>query len=251
MKRKTVERIFPWLIVTAFLLLWELAIDLFKIPKFVLPRPSEIAVAMVQYWSAILYHSAQTFMTTLVGFIVAVAVGTLCGLLIGGSSLIYAGFYPILVALNSVPKVALLPILVIWFGIGTVPAVISAFIISVFPIIVNVATGVSSVEPELRDVLRSLRAKHYQILIKIGIPRSLPYLFASLKVAITLAFVGSIMAETIAANRGIGYLMMTAASRFDVPLVFAGLTLSAVMGTLMYLVCVLFESRMTRWAFRA
>jgi NitT/TauT family transport system permease protein len=102
------------------------------------------------------------------------------------------------------------PILVIWFGIGTIPAIITAFAISFFPIVVNVATGLATIEPELRDVLRSVGASKTQILTKVGIPRSLPYLFASFKIAITLAFIGSIVSETVASNEGIGYLMLAA-----------------------------------------
>lgn len=251
MTAKSIHRVLPWVIVTILLLLWEVACVVFEIPTFILPRPSQVAISLYTHLGPASGNAAQTLMTTIVGFAAAILIGTMVGLAIGGSSLLYAGVYPILIAVNSVPKVALLPILVVWFGIGTVPAIISAFMLAVFPIIVNVGTGVSAMEPELRDLLRSLQAKRHQILLKVGIPRSLPYLFASLKVGITLAFVGSIMAETIASNRGIGYLMMTAASRFDVPLVFGGLTLSALMGTVMYSICALFERRLTRWAFRS
>ncbi len=140
--------------------------------------------------------------------------------------------------------------LVIWFGIGTVPAIITAFLISFFPIVVNVATGLATLEPEWQDVLRSLGANKRQIFIKIGIPRSLPYLFASLKVAATLAFVGAVIAETVAANRGIGYLMLSASSRFEVPLVFAGLVVVAAMGVALFAVFAVVETRLTGWAYR-
>ena len=102
----------------------------------------------------------------------------------------------------------------------------------------------------MRDVLRSLGANRWEILTKVGIPRSAPYLFASLKIAITLAFIGSVISETVAANKGIGYLMLSASSRFEVPLVFAGLLVVGAMGVGMYAICVMFEQRMTRWAFR-
>src|SRR6185295_7217340 len=121
---------------------------------------------------------------------------------------------------NSVPKVALVPILVIWFGIGTVPAILTAWVISFFPIVVNVATGLATIEPEMRDVLRSLGANRWQILTKVGIPRSMPYLFGSLKIAITLAFIGSVISETVAGNEGIGYMMLSASAKPDTPLVF-------------------------------
>lgn len=145
---------------------------------------------------------------------------------------------------------ALVPVLVVWFGIGTVPAVITAFLLAFFPIAVNVATGLATLEPELEDVLRSLGASRGDILLKVGLPRSAPYFFASLKVAITLAFVGSVIAETVASNQGIGYLMLQASSRFQIPLVFAGLLVIAVMGIVMYAIFAVIERRTTGWATR-
>ena len=135
-------------------------------------------------------------------------------------------------------------------GAGFWPAVLTAFLISFFPIVVNVATGIATVEPELRDVLRALGASQTDIIRKVGLPRAMPYFFASLKVAITVAFVGSIISETVAANEGIGHLMLVASSRFDVPLVFAGLIITGVMGVAMYWVAVTIEERTTGWATR-
>jgi NitT/TauT family transport system permease protein len=185
-----------------------------------------------------------------IGFGFAVVFGLVAGIAVGSSTLVYDGFYPALVGFNSIPKVAVIPILVIWFGIGTVPAIITAFLISFFPILVNVAAGIATVEPELKDVLRALGAKRWQVIQKVGLPRSMPYFFASLKVAITFAFVGSIVAETVAANKGIGNLMLVASSRFEVPLAFAGLLMTSVMGIGMYLVCSLIERRTNGWATR-
>jgi NitT/TauT family transport system permease protein len=143
------------------------------------------------------------------------------------------------------------PILVIWFGIGTIPAVLTAFLIAFFPIVVNVATGLATIEPETEDVLRALGAKKMDIMLKVGIPRSMPYFFGSLKVAITLAFVGSVISETIAANSGLGYMMASAQSLFNVPLVFAGLIMLAVEGIVMYAIMAWVEKHMTGWAHRS
>jgi len=189
-------------------------------------------------------------MTTAVGFAIAVAFGLVAGIAIGSSRLVYDGFYPALVGFNSIPKVAVIPILVIWFGIGTVPAIITAFLISFFPILVNVAAGIATVEPELKDVLRALGASRLQMIRKVGLPRAMPYFFASVKVAITFAFVGSIVAETVAANKGIGNLMLVASSRFEVPLAFAGLIVTSLMGIGMYLLAEFVERRTTFWATR-
>jgi NitT/TauT family transport system permease protein len=220
------------------------------VPTFVLPAPSDIAASMVKWWRPLVDNSWQTLMTTLIGFGFAIVFGLLLGIAIGSSTLLYHGLYPLLIGFNSIPKVAVVPILVIWFGIGTVPAVITAFLISFFPIVVNVATGIATVEPELRDVLRALGARHVDIIKKVGLPRAMPYFFASLKISITVAFVGSIIAETVAANKGIGHLMILASSRFDVPLVFAGLMVTAIMGVAMYVAAVTLENRTTGWATR-
>jgi NitT/TauT family transport system permease protein len=250
MSQKTLERIMPWAVVIGLFLFWEFAVWVFDFPQFILPAPSVIFEAMWQWRVPILDNAAQTAMTTVVGFAIAIVFGLVTGIIIGSSSLIYNGFYPVLIGFNSIPKVAVVPILVIWFGIGTVPAIITAFLISFFPILVNVATGIATVEPELKDVLRALGASKRDIIVKVGIPRSLPYFFASLKIAITVAFVGSIIAETVASNKGIGHLMIVASSRFEVPLVFAGLLVTAIMGVIMYVIAIMVEKRMTGWSVR-
>ncbi len=248
--RRNLERALPWMVVLGLFLVWEIGVRAFAVPQFVLPAPSVIFESMWKWRVPILDNAWQTLFTTAVGFGIAIVFGLVTGVLIGSSSLVYNGLYPVLIGFNSIPKVAVVPILVIWFGIGTVPAIITAFLISFFPILVNVATGIATVEPELRDVLRALGAKRRDIILKVGLPRAMPYFFASLKVAITVAFVGSIIAETVASNKGIGHLMMVASSRFDVPLVFAGLLVTAVMGVMMYVVANVVERRMTGWATR-
>jgi NitT/TauT family transport system permease protein len=250
LRRKTLRRVLPWMVVVAIFGLWELVVRAFDIEPFVLPAPSAVFASGWEWRWPILDNASQTFMTTVVGFGFAVIFGLVAGIAIGSSSLIYDGFYPALVGFNSIPKVAVIPILVIWFGIGTVPAIITAFLISFFPILVNVAAGIATVEPELKDVLRALGAKRWQVIQKVGLPRSMPYFFASLKVAITFAFVGSIVAETVAANKGIGNLMLVASSRFEVPLAFAGLLVTSIMGIGMYLVAEFIERRTTGWATR-
>uniref|UniRef100_UPI003100F822 ABC transporter permease n=1 Tax=Neorhizobium sp. EC2-8 TaxID=3129230 RepID=UPI003100F822 len=244
------ERVGPVVLPLALLVFWELACEAFDIPPFVLPSPSMVAVALYNNAFVIWFHSSQTLYTTVVGFAVAVAFGTFLGILVGSSRLAYTSLYPMLVGFNSVPKVAIVPILVVWFGIGTVPAIVTAFMLSFFPIAVNVATGLATIEPELRDVLRSLGASQLDIVRKIGIPRSMPYLFASLKISITLAFVGSVISETLASNRGIGTLMTQASANFNIPLVFAGLVVIALMGIIMYMMFAFVEKRMTGWATR-
>lgn len=247
---RRLQLLLPWLVVLGLFLIWEASCWAFDVPPFVLPRPSLIFKTMYQFRTQILDHSLHTLLTTVVGFVLAVIGGLLIGLAVGASPFVYAGLYPVLIGFNSIPKVALVPVIVIWFGIGAVPAIITACSIAFFPIAVNIATGLATIEPEMRDVLRSLGASRWEILTKVGIPRSAPYLFASLKIAITLSFIGSVISETVASNSGIGYLMLSASSRFEVPLVFAGLLVVGAMGIGMYAICSLFEQRMTRWAFR-
>ena len=250
MRRKTQRRVLPWVVTILLFIVWELTVRVFDIEPFLLPSPSAIFASGWQWRWPILDNAWQTFMTTTVGFFIAVVIGLLAGIAVGSSTLVYDGFYPALIGFNTIPKVAVIPILVIWFGVGTVPAIITAFLLSFFPILVNVATGIATVEPELRDVLRALGATRWQVIKKVGLPRSMPYFFASLKVAITVAFVGSIVAETVASNKGIGNLMLVASSRFEVPLAFAGLLVTSVMGIGMYLVAEIVERRMTGWATR-
>jgi NitT/TauT family transport system permease protein len=250
MSARKLEAVMPWALIFAMFVLWEATCIVFRIDAFVLPRPTEVVASIVKRSDALAWHALHTFYTTMLGFVLAVAGGVLLGALVGSSRLLYKGLYPLLVGFNSIPKVAVVPVLVIWFGIGVVPAVLTAFMVSFFPVTVNVATGLATLEPELEDVLRALGASRRDILVKVGIPRSLPYLFASLKVAITLAFIGSVISETVASNEGIGYLILAASARFDVPLVFAALTVIAVMGIAMYAVFAAVEGRMTGWATR-
>jgi NitT/TauT family transport system permease protein len=173
-ERKLVRQVLPWAVIAVKFVLWELAVRIFKIPQFVLPAPTAIFEELWRWRVPILENSWQTLMTTLVGFAFAIVIGALGGVALGSSRVIYDGFYPALIAFNSVPKVAVIPVLVIWFGIGTIPAVITAFLLSFFPILVNVATGIATVEPELRDVLRALGATKRQVIMKVGLPRAMP-----------------------------------------------------------------------------
>ncbi|MEF2277311.1 ABC transporter permease [Deinococcus sp. YIM 134068] len=241
----------PVLSILAFFLLWELVCRVFAIQPFILPTPSASLATLVQFAPAVAGHAIQTLTTTLLGFALAVVLGVALGALVGLNRTAYQALYPLLIGFNAVPKAALVPVLVIWFGVGAVPAVLTAFLISFFPVVVNVATGLATVEPEPRDVLRALGASPWEVFTKVSLPRSLPYFFASLKVAVTLAFVGSIISELAASNKGIGVMMNQAASSFQVPLVFGGVLLVSAMGVLLYAVFALLESRLTGWAYRS
>ena len=244
------RRILPVVFIVGFFVVWEVLCWLFNVSDIVLPKPSQIIVTLVTRMPALWPHTLQTLYTTLVGFAFGIAVGVLLGVVIGSSRLAYDVAYPLLIGFASIPKVAVVPIFVLWFGSGTVPAILTAMIMSLFPIVVNVATGLATTEPELEDVMRALRATKLDILWNVGLPRTMPYFFASLKVSVTLAFVGTVISETVASNRGIGNVMMIASSNFDVPLVFAGLFILAILGVALYAVFSLIEGRITGWAHR-
>jgi NitT/TauT family transport system permease protein len=238
------------LLIVGFFLVWEAACWIFSISDIVLPKPSQIFSTLFERYPLLWPHTVQTLYTTMLGFVLGVLVGVGIGVLVGSSKTAYDTAYPLLVGFSSIPKVAVVPIFVLWFGAGTVPAVLTSLVICIFPVVVNVATGLATTEPELEDVLKALGAKKSEILWNVGLPRTLPYFFASLKVAVTLAFVGTVLSETVAANRGIGNVMMIASSNFDVPLVFAGLIILGALGVLLYMAFALIESRLCGWAMR-
>ncbi len=237
-------------LIIGFFVFWELACLAFGIKDIVLPRPTQIIYTLVTRMPAIWPHAVQTLYTTLLGFGLGIVFGVALGSLVGSSRLAYDVAYPLLIGFSTIPKVAIVPILVLWFGAGTVPAVITALTLCLFPIMVNVATGLATTEPELEDVMKAMKASKLDILLNVGLPRTMPYFFASLKVAVTQAFVGTVIAETVASNRGIGNLMMIASSSFDVPLVFAGLIILAALGVGLYVIFSFIEVRVTGWARR-
>jgi NitT/TauT family transport system permease protein len=250
MSRDTQHRLASAALIIGFFVAWEVICRVFGISSIVLPKPSEILTTLVARMPAIWPHAAQTLYETLVGFGLGVAIGVIIGVVVGSSKLAYDVAYPLLIGFSSIPKIAVVPIFVLWFGAGTVPAVLTAMILCIFPVVVNVATGLATTEPELEDVMRSLRATRLDILTNVGLPRAMPYFFASLKIAITQAFVGAVLAETVAGNLGIGNFMLIASSNFDVPLVFAGLMILAAMGVGLYVIFSLVEMRVTGWARR-
>ena len=240
----------PTAFTVALFVFWEAACRIFSIPLTVLPAPTVVFEALWQYRDPIISNSWVTLWTTLAGFALATVGGLLLGIAVGWHKAIYAGVYPLLVGFNSIPKVAVVPVLILWFGLGEIPAIITAFLISFFPIVVNVATGLATTEPELEDVLRALGASKLDVMRKVGIPRSLPYFFGSLKVAITLAFDGAVVSETWGANKGIGKVMLDEQASFQIQIVFAGLLVLAFLGIVLYILTALIEQRFTGWAFR-
>ena len=228
---KKLEASSPWILLIFTLLLWQVVCSAFSVSEFIFPSPLKIAQELLQYSAIIAAHAWRTAWVTMAGF-----------------GLAYTAVYPLMTAFNALPKAAFVPILVVWFGIGVGPAILTAFLISFFPIMVNIATGLATLEPELEDVLRVLGAKRWDVLIKVGLPRSLPYFYGSLKVAITLAFVGTTVSEMTAANEGIGYLLISAGSSMRMGLAFAGLVVVGAMAMFMYELFNYVEKHTTAWA---
>lgn len=250
MTERRLERWAPWILLLAVIAAWQIVCAGFDVSEFIFPSPARIWAQLVEFRGTIAAHAWRTLWVTLAGFGIAIVVGVLLGLLVGSSRLAYAALYPLMTAFNALPKAAFVPLLVVWFGIGAGPAILTAFLISFFPIMVNIATGLATLEPELEDVLRVLGATRWDVLRKVGLPRSMPYFYASLKVAITLAFVGTTVSEMTAANEGIGYLLMSAGSSMRMGLAFAGLIVVGAMAMAMYELFSLIEKRTTAWAHR-
>jgi NitT/TauT family transport system permease protein len=250
MSSKQIERWSPLVLLLVMVALWQGVCVLFAIPEFIFPSPTQIAQAMGEFSGPIAEAAWKTFWVTMVGFGISIVVGVLLGFLVGSSRLAYAAVYPLLVAFNAVPKAAIVPILIVWFGIGVGPGILTAFLISFFPITVNMATGLATLEPELEDVLRVLGAKRMDVLMKVGLPRSMPFFYGSLKISITLAFVGTVLAEMTAGDSGIGYLMQSAGSQQRLALAFAGLVVIGAMAMIMYELFSAVEKHTTAWAHR-
>lgn len=244
------RRLWSAALIVAFFLGWEVLCLALNVSDLVVPRPSQVMATLVARFPVLWPHIIQTLWTTMIGFGLGVAVGVVIGALIGTSRVAYDTAYPLLIGFSSIPKVAVVPIFVLWFGAGPVPAVLTALAMCFFPIVVNIATGLATTEPEMEDVLKSLGAGKMDLLLNVGLPRTMPFFFASLKIAATYAFVGTVLAETVASNKGIGNVMMSASSNFDVPLVFAGLFILAFLGVALYVLFSVIEGRVVGWANR-
>ena len=200
---KSAGFVLPFIVTVLIFILWEVLTYALKIPPYNLPAPSAILTAMTLKGPALMENAIQTLMTTLVGFGLSVITGVVLGFTIGYSKIAYMILYPILVGFNTIPKVALVPLFALWFGIGAVPSILTAFLLAFFPIAVNVSLGLDTVEPEMRDVLRSLGGSQMEFFKKIGIPHSMPYLFASLKLPSPLLLLVQLFQKRLPLTKGL------------------------------------------------
>jgi NitT/TauT family transport system permease protein len=236
-------------IVIAFIV-WETSVRVFKIQPFLLPTPSSVLLELFDKWPLLVGHTVQTIVGTLLSLIMAAVLGVALGFIIGYSKPVSRMFYPLLGAFNALPKSAFIPILAIWFGIGFMPRLLAGFLIAFFPIVVNIVTGLNTIEPDLWDMLRVIGATKVQVFTKVGIPRTIPYFFAALKVAVTGAFIGNVVGEMLASGVGLGYVLLVATSQLNMRLAFAILTILFLLGLFLFVVADEVEKVAAPWAYR-
>ena len=224
----------PVLLVVLLIALWQVAIWLFRIPPYLIPAPGKVVGQLVEQWPTLLRQAVPTTWATLGGFALSIAFGIPMALVIAYSRTVESYVYPLLVFSQSVPKIAIAPLFVVWFGFGLIPKVISAFMLGFFPVVVSTVMGFKSVDADMIDLARSMKASRLATFMRISLPQALPSIFAGLKVSVTLAVVGAVVGEFVGSNSGLGYLLQIANGTFDLPLMFAALTVLSGIGVLLF-----------------
>lgn len=225
------------------ILLWEMVCRAGLVPPIILPAPSDV---LVELFNEAGWYAAQawyTLLITLAGFACAVVGGVLIAVALVSSRFFERYFYPLIIAFNSIPKVALAPLFVIWLGTGSEPKILIAFMIAVFAVIIDTVHGLRSVPPDLIDLGRVLKGSPLSFFLKVKLPSALPSIVAGLKVALSLALVGTIVGEFVSSQKGLGYIIMSAQGSFDTVRVFASLSILALMGVVLYGLLAWIESK--------
>jgi NitT/TauT family transport system permease protein len=235
------------LVIAGFFLVWEIGVRLSGVPNYILPAPSEIAVELASdpLWYA--RHAAYTIGSCLLGFFLALVIGILAAIGIVYSRILENTLYTLLVSLNSIPKIALAPLFIIWMGTGAISKVAISMLIALFAIVIDTVLGLRSVDPDVLDLTKSMRATPLQVLWKVRFPTALPAMFAGMKVAISLALVGAIAGEFVASQVGLGYAILTAQGMFQTTRVFAAIVLLGVLGTVLFYLVNLVERWVVPW----
>jgi NitT/TauT family transport system permease protein len=228
--------------------LWELAIRLFRVPTFVLPAPSAVIRSLIENWAQLASATESTALEILLGFVLAALTGIAVALVIVRFDRFGRALYPLVVLFQNVPKVALAPIFILWFGFDLAPKVVLIVVIAFFPVAIDMLVGLQSVEPSFVALMQSVGASRSKILLDVRIPHSLPHLMAGLKVAITFSVIGAIVGEFAGASRGLGYMIQFASTQLDTPLIFAALLVVSVLGLAFYYVVELAERLLVPWA---
>ena len=236
------------LTLVTLILVWQAATSFYSIPTWLLPSPYRIAAAMWEWRYDLLSDSGVTLFETIAGFVLALIVAIPIAAALVSSSFIWRAFYPILAGLQSIPKNAIAPILILWFGTGQISKIIIAFLISFFPIVINAVTGMQSTDSDALALFKTLRANRLQILFHLRLPNSLPFVFAAAKVSITLALVGAVIGEFVGADSGLGYVILVSSSQLQTDLAFAAILLLAVIGMVLFWMVGMIERFVIPWA---
>ena len=241
------KKALPYIGILLLLGIWEVAVRAFKLPSYLLPAPSEIAQVIVQKFSLLMEHSWVTAYEMLMGYFLAIAVAIPMAIAITASPNFDRFITPILLFFQTVPKISLAPLFLVWFGVGITPKILVAFLISFFPIIIDTAVGLRSIAPEMVDLARSMGATPFQIFSRFRLPTSLPYLFSGLKVASTLAVVGAVVGEFVGADKGLGYLLLVANSNLLTSLMFAAIFSLTAQGLILFYIIQRLETILIPW----
>jgi NitT/TauT family transport system permease protein len=237
----------PFVGILAFLAVWEVAVPLLKVPAYLLPAPTAIFQTFVGEFPRLAYHSWVTLYEMLLGYGLAVVVGVPLAIAITSWERFDRFSMPTLLFFQVVPKVAIAPLFLVWFGVGALPKVLVAFLISFFPIVIDAAVGLRSMSTEMRDLARSMGATRVQIFARFRLPTSLPYLFSGLKVAATLAVAGAVVGEFVGADKGLGYLLLVTNSNLETALMFATLFALTIIGLVFFYAVEFLESLLIPW----
>jgi NitT/TauT family transport system permease protein len=234
-----------------FVVAWELICRVFHVPAYLVPTPSAIFTDTVELSGPVAMHTLATTETVLLGFLASVIVSLPLAVLITSSPMIANAIYPLLVVTQSIPKVALAPILVVIFGSNEMPRVVVTFLVAFFPLVLSIAAGITSVPPELIELGRACKASRWRELWRIRLPYAVPFVFSGLKAAITLSVVGAVVGEFVNADRGLGYLIVTSTAFFRVPLAWGALVLLSMLGIILFQIIVIVERVFFPWAIDA
>jgi NitT/TauT family transport system permease protein len=238
---------YPLAGVLAILAAWFLACATVNIPTVLLPSPDKVLLAFINRFDLLVSEGWITLKETLLGFLLAVVVGIPMAVMVANSRPLNLMFYPLLVGLQSVPKVALAPIVLVWLGTGIESKLAIVWLVAFFPIIVDTAAGLQSTPKEFVELANSLRASPLQMFMKVQFPAALPFVLTGAKVAITLAVIGAVIGEFVGSSEGLGFLLLSATSQLDTPLAFAALFALSFLGVLVYLLVELVEHLVAPW----
>jgi NitT/TauT family transport system permease protein len=238
----------PLAALVVFVVVWEVICRVFHVPAYLVPTPSAIFTDTAQLAGPVAMHTLATTETVLLGFLASVVVSLPLAVLITSSPVIANAIYPLLVVTQSIPKVALAPILVVIFGSNELPRVVVTFLVAFFPLVLSIAAGITSVPPELIELGRACKAPYWRELWRIRLPYAVPFVFSGLKAAITLSVVGAVVGEFVNADRGLGYLIVTSTAFFKVPLAWGALVLLSLLGIVLFQAVVIVERVFFPWA---